>query len=75
MENLICNLCQGKGWIDIVAFGSSYVNDETCIIEKCDKCNIFTDDNEAAKFALKTENIIFFKNQNGVNIKANFHLN
>ncbi|MBC8755933.1 hypothetical protein H2O64_14740 [Kordia sp. YSTF-M3] len=73
--NTNCDLCNGKGWICSAAYYSKFVKDGTTIIEKCDECEFFLDDNEASQFASKTENVLSFKIQNGINVKIDFHLN
>jgi hypothetical protein len=69
MQNCVCDVCFGKGWIETSVFENNSINNGTIAIEKCDSCNYFFTDLEAARFVFKNENIISFSVK-GHNIKA-----
>ena len=75
MKNRSCEVCNNNGWIETAVYGSSYVEDGTTVIEKCDDCDIFIDDFSAANYAFKNHNIFSAENENGFNIKMNISSN
>lgn len=77
MKNNICNceICSDKGWIETIVYDSMKIANGTLVIEKCDECNIFINDNSAAKFAFEKEGVFTFETKNGFNVKLGFYLN
>lgn len=70
-----CEICNNKGWIETFVFDSKLISNNTLVIEKCDECNIFTNDSNAAIFAFENSKIFTFKNEFGFNVKIDFSLN
>ena len=64
-----CETCGDKGWIETSVYNSISIADGTLVIEKCDVCNVFINDNIAAKVAFEKENVFTFETQNGFNVK------
>ncbi len=75
MKNCSCEVCNRNGWIETAVYGSSFIEDGTTVIEKCDDCDFFIDDFSAARYAYKKHNIFSFRNEAGFNIKMNMSLN
>jgi hypothetical protein len=67
-----CDVCCDKGWIKSLTLGSLFIEDFSEVIEKCDACGIFLNDNDAAKYVDENENIITFQYDSGFNILLNF---
>lgn len=76
MENEhFCESCGNKGWLRATVYGSQYIFDGTEIVGRCDECAIFSNDLEAASYAYRTENILYFQDKSGFNISFNFCAN
>lgn len=65
-----CEYCNDKGYIKSTTFGSSFIEDGTNVIEKCDECGVFKDDKEASMSAYSFDNIVTFPNKFGFQILA-----
>ena len=74
MNNCGCEICNGKGWIETSVYNSKRIENGTVVIEKCDICNYFKNDIEAAKFGYRSENVLSFF-VNGFNVKAEISFN
>jgi selenocysteine-specific translation elongation factor len=74
MDSCRCLVCFDKGWIETSVFDSLKIPNGIIVIEKCDLCNYFTTDTEAAKFVFHSESILSIS-LNGFNVKANFSFN
>lgn len=72
---LNCDNCKNKGWLKSVTYGSLLIADDSEVVEKCDECDVFHNDFEAAQFAFRSEGIITIKNDTGFNVLINFSLN
>lgn len=70
-----CEICNNKGWIKTTVYGSQRINDNSKVVEKCDECEMFSSDREAAKFAYNSENVLTFLNSSGFNVLLNFSEN
>lgn len=70
-----CDICKNKGWLKTVTFGSQFIEDNSEIVEKCDECDVFLNDYEAAKFAYENEKVLTFRNDSGFNILVKFSAN
>lgn len=70
-----CENCKNKGWLKSATYGSLLIADNSEVVEKCDECDIFQNDFEAAQFAFRSEGIITIKNDSGFNVLINFSLN
>lgn len=46
-----CDSCGGVGWIVVTVSGSSHLPDDTKVVQRCDACGLFDDDETAAKIA------------------------
>ena len=73
--NFDCEVCKNKGWIKTTVYGSHRINDNSEVVEKCDECEIFSSDREAAKFAYNSENVLTFLNSSGFNVLLDFSMN
>lgn len=70
-----CEICNNKGWLKSVTFGSQFIADNSEVVEKCDECGVFHNDCEAAQFAFENENVLTFRNDSGFNILIKFSAN
>jgi hypothetical protein len=63
-----CDFCRGLGWAETAVFYSQFCPMNTIVIEKCDECQIFESDFQAA---LEADNQGFptFQNRHGFNIR------
>ena len=44
-----CEGCQGRGWLVATMYGSMYAPDGSLAVMKCDECEVFESDEDAAK--------------------------
>lgn len=49
MNEEVCDACNGRGWLICTMYGSEYVADGKLCILKCNTCEVFENDDEAAK--------------------------
>lgn len=75
MNKNYCDTCNKNGWIETAVYSSAFVSNGTIVIEKCDNCNVFTNDLMAAKYVCKKHNILTIRNNAGFNVKLSISLN
>ena len=77
MKNLKygCKFCHNKGWIQTNVYYSTYIADNTEVIERCDVCSFFPNDKQAAHFAYKNERVLFFPTIEGFQVLLSFSNN